>query len=72
MSAGSISASNYTVNGYVALANGDGGDVTNCPTSGTTTGLSGLEVMRALDVSETDREKICFRNALKLFGLDLE
>ncbi len=34
----------YTVNGYVALGNGGGGDVSNCPTGGTTTGLTGLEV----------------------------
>ena len=34
----------YTVNGYVALGNASGGDVSNCPTSGTTTGLSGLGV----------------------------
>jgi hypothetical protein len=34
----------YTVNGYVALGNGNGGDVQNCPASGTTTGLTGLEV----------------------------
>jgi hypothetical protein len=32
----------YTVNGYVALGNSSGGDVSNCPTSGTTTGLSAL------------------------------
>lgn len=34
----------YTINGYVALGNSSGGDVSNCPTSGTTTGLTGLEV----------------------------
>jgi hypothetical protein len=34
----------YTVNGYVALGNSGGGDVGNCPASGTTTGLTGLGV----------------------------
>jgi Flp pilus assembly protein TadG len=34
----------YTITGYVALGNGGGGDVSNCPTSGTTTGLTALSV----------------------------
>ncbi|HTV45628.1 MAG TPA: hypothetical protein VMF05_09960 [Stellaceae bacterium] len=34
----------YTVNGYVALGNSSGGDVSNCPTSGTTTGLDAAGV----------------------------
>ena len=33
----------YTVNGYINFGGG-GGDVSNCPTSGTTTGLTALEV----------------------------
>ena len=43
----------YTVNGYVALGNSGGGDVSNCPTSGTTTGLTGLGV--TLVISGTTR-----------------
>jgi hypothetical protein len=34
----------YTINGYFALGASSGGDVSNCPTSGTTTGLSALDV----------------------------
>jgi hypothetical protein len=34
----------YTVDSYVSLGNGGGGDVSNCPTSGTTTGLTALGV----------------------------
>jgi hypothetical protein len=34
----------YTVDGSVSLGNGGGGDASNCPTSGTTTGLTALGV----------------------------
>jgi hypothetical protein len=43
----------YTVNGYVALGNGGGGDVSNCPASGTTTGLTGLEVTLVVSGAST-------------------
>lgn len=43
----------YTVNGYVALGNSGGGDVSNCPTSGTTTGLSGLGVSLVVSGAST-------------------
>ena len=43
----------YTVNGYVALGNGSGGDVSNCPTSGTTTGLSALGVTLVISGTST-------------------
>jgi hypothetical protein len=43
----------YTVNGYVALGNSGGGDVSNCPTSGTTTGLTGLEVTLVVSGAST-------------------
>jgi hypothetical protein len=43
----------YTVNGYVALGNGSGGDVSNCPTSGTTTGLTGLGVTLVVSGAST-------------------
>jgi Putative Flp pilus-assembly TadE/G-like len=39
-----LGAGIYTINGYVALGNGGGGDVSNCPTTGTTTGLTALNV----------------------------
>lgn len=34
----------YTIDGYFALGASSGGDVSNCPTTGTTTGLSALDV----------------------------
>lgn len=34
----------YTIDGYFALGASSGGDVPNCPTTGTTTGLSALDV----------------------------
>ncbi len=43
----------YTVNGYVALGNSGGGNVSNCPTSGTTTGLTGLEVTLVISGTTT-------------------
>ena len=43
----------YTINGYVALGNGSGGDVSNCPTSGTTTGLTGLGVTLVVSGAST-------------------
>ena len=43
----------YTVNGYVALGNASGGDVSNCPTSGTTTGLSALGVTLVISGTST-------------------
>jgi hypothetical protein len=43
----------YTVNGYVALGNSGGGDVSNCPTSGTTTGLTGLGVTLVISGTTT-------------------
>ena len=43
----------YTVNGYVALGNGGGGDVSNCPTSGTTTGLTALGVTLVISGTST-------------------
>jgi hypothetical protein len=48
-----LGAGIYTVNGYVALGNGSGGDVSNCPTSGTTTGLTGLGVTLVLSGTST-------------------
>ncbi|MGP0090066.1 MAG: hypothetical protein ACLPKB_08900 [Xanthobacteraceae bacterium] len=33
---------------------------------------AGIEVMQSLDISEVDREKICYRNALNLFGFPSE
>jgi hypothetical protein len=39
-----LGAGVWTINGYVAVGNGGGGDVSNCPTSGTTTGLTALGV----------------------------
>ncbi len=43
----------YTVNGYVALGNSSGGNVSNCPTSGTTTGLSALGVTLVISGAST-------------------
>lgn len=43
----------YTVNGYVALGNSGGGNVSNCPTSGTTTGLTGLGVTLVISGTTT-------------------
>jgi Putative Flp pilus-assembly TadE/G-like len=43
----------YTVNGYVALGNSSGGNVGNCPTSGTTTGLSALGVTLVISGAST-------------------
>ena len=42
----------YTVNGYIAFGNG-GGDVSNCPTSGTTTGLTALGVTLVVSGAST-------------------
>ncbi len=49
----SLGAGIYTVKGYVAFGNGGGGDVSNCPTSGTTTGLSGLGVTLVISGAAT-------------------
>jgi hypothetical protein len=43
----------YTVNGYVALGNSGGGDVSNCPSSGITTGLTGLGVTLVVSGAST-------------------
>ena len=43
----------YTVNGYIALGNAGGGDVSDCPTSGTTTGLSALGVTLVISGTNT-------------------
>ena len=43
----------YTVNGYVALGNSSGGYVVNCPTVGTTTGLTALEVTLVISGTST-------------------
>lgn len=42
----------YTINGYVNFAGG-GGDVSNCPTAGTTTGLTGLGVTLVVSGAST-------------------
>jgi hypothetical protein len=42
----------YTVNGYINFAGG-GGDVSNCPTAGTTTGLTGLGVTLVVSGAST-------------------
>jgi Flp pilus assembly protein TadG len=42
----------YTINGYVNFA-GRGGDVSNCPTAGTTTGLTGLAVTLVVSGAST-------------------
>jgi Flp pilus assembly protein TadG len=51
-----LGAGIYTVNGYINFGGG-GGDVSNCPTSGTTTGLTGLGV--TLVVSGTSTVASC-------------
>jgi Putative Flp pilus-assembly TadE/G-like len=51
-----LGAGIYTVNGYINFGGG-GGDVSNCPTSGTTTGLTGLGV--TLVVSGTSTVSSC-------------
>jgi Putative Flp pilus-assembly TadE/G-like len=43
----------YTINGYVALGNSSGGNVSNCPTSGATTGLSALGVTLVISGAST-------------------
>ena len=43
----------YTINGYVAAGNGNGGDVSGCPTSGTTTGLTALGVTLVISGTNT-------------------
>lgn len=43
----------YTINGYVAFGNSGGGDVSNCPASGTTTGLTALEVTLVVSGAST-------------------
>jgi hypothetical protein len=43
----------YTVNGYVAAGNGSGGDVSGCPTTGTTTGLTALGVTLVISGAST-------------------
>jgi hypothetical protein len=43
----------YTVNGYVALGNSSGGNVSNCPTSGTTTGLNATGVTLVISGTST-------------------
>jgi hypothetical protein len=43
----------YTVNGYVALGNSSGGNVSNCPTSGTMTGLNGTGVTLVISGTST-------------------
>jgi Flp pilus assembly protein TadG len=43
----------YTINGYVAFGNSGGGDVSNCPASGTTTGLTALEVSLVVSGAST-------------------
>jgi hypothetical protein len=49
----SLGSGIYTVNGYVALGNSGGGDVSNCPTSGTTTGLSAIGVTLVISGAST-------------------
>lgn len=39
-----LGAGIYTINGYFAMGASSGGDVSNCPTGGTTTGLNALGV----------------------------
>jgi Flp pilus assembly protein TadG len=43
----------YTLNGYVALGNSGGGDVSDCPAVGTTTGLTGLGVTLVVSGAST-------------------
>jgi hypothetical protein len=47
-----LGAGIYTVNGYISFGGG-GGDVSNCPTSGTTTGLSGSGVTLVVSGAST-------------------
>jgi hypothetical protein len=49
----SLGSGIYTVNGYVALGNASGGDVSNCPTVGTTTGLNALGVTLVVSGAST-------------------
>ena len=49
----SLGSGIYTVNGYVAAGNGNGGDVSDCPTSGTTTGLTALGVTLVISGTST-------------------
>lgn len=49
----SLGSGIYTVNGYFALGASSGGDVNNCPTNGTTTGLSALDVTLVISGSST-------------------
>ena len=48
-----LGAGVYTVYGYVAVGNGGGGDVSNCPTTGTTTGLTALNVTLVIGGTST-------------------
>jgi Flp pilus assembly protein TadG len=43
----------YTINAYVAFGNSGGGDVSSCPASGTTTGLTALEVSLVVSGAST-------------------
>jgi hypothetical protein len=43
----------YTVNGYVAAGNGSGGDVSGCPATGITTGLTALGVTLVISGTST-------------------
>jgi hypothetical protein len=48
-----LGAGIYTVDGYVAFGASGGGDVSNCPTSGTTTGVTALGVTLVLGGAST-------------------
>ncbi|HEY3908749.1 MAG TPA: hypothetical protein VGM07_02555 [Stellaceae bacterium] len=48
-----LGSGTYSVNGYVALGNSGGGDVSNCPTTGTTTGLNALAVTLVISGANT-------------------
>jgi hypothetical protein len=48
-----LGAGIYTINGYVAVGNGGGGNVSNCPATGTTTGLTGLGVTLVVSGAST-------------------
>jgi Flp pilus assembly protein TadG len=48
-----LGAGIYTINGYFALGASSGGDVSNCPASGTTTGLSALAVTLVISGIQT-------------------
>ncbi len=43
----------YTINGYVALGNSSGGNVSNCPASGVTTGLNASGVTLVISGAST-------------------